>query len=506
MSNHHPHTPAKAPLQTQLQPFPFYPLVLALYPALALLSSNLGQAQPGAALRPLIFSLLGSALLYGALRLIFRRWDRAAALTAAVQVLFFGYGYFYLALEGGALGRHRYLAPLWLALGGVSLWLLLRRRSVAALVTTGLNAVSVILVALPLLQVGVYQVRQAQPAAETGALSASTLPDVYYIVLDGYGRADAIEAAYGFDNAAFTQALQDLGFVLPECAQSNYMWTALSLSSTLNMDYQDVLYPAGMEHPDNVDWAVYHGLIQHSAVRANLEALGYQTVAFETSFAFTEMADADWYIAISDNPLSQQAVAGVTPTAFETLFLRTTALRVLLETRAAWLPAAALSANEGHYQRVSFTLEQLPGAAELPGPKFVFLHLPAPHSPFVFKPDGSYSDVGEEATGYPDTVAYLNNRMIPILQSILEHSATPPIIVLQGDHGWDQPHRLQILNALYLPGENVPQISPTLTPVNTFRVIFNTYFGGSYPLLPDVSYNSPEGRKLDFSVAPFACP
>jgi len=114
--------------------------------------------------------------------------------------------------------------------------------------------------------------------------------------------------------------------------------------------------------------------------------------------------------------------------------------------------------------------------------------------------------VGEEATGYPDTVAYLNQRMIPILSAIIENSAIPPIIVLQGDHGWDQPHRLQILNALYLPGENGPQIPPTLTPVNTFRVIFNTYFGGSYPLLPDVSYNSPEGRKLDFSAAPFECP
>ncbi len=486
--------------------FPFYPLVLAVYPALALLSSNLGQAQPSAALRPMIFSLLGSALLFVALRLVFRRWDWAAILTAVIQVLFFGYGYFYLALEGGVLGRHRYLAPIWLVLGGLSLWLVLRRRSFPMLVTAGLNAFGVILIVLPLLQIGQYQIRLAQPAAGTDSLTAGTLPDVYYIVLDGYGRADALAEAYNFDNTAFIQSLQELGFVLPDCTQSNYMWTALSLSATLNMDYQETLYPEGLEHPDNVDWAIYHNLIQHSVVRANFEALGYQTVAFETSFAFTEVPDADWYIAISDNPLSEQAVAGVTPTAFEALFLRTTALRVLLETRAAWLPAAALSANEGHYRRVNFTLDQLPVAAHLPGPKFVFLHLPAPHSPFVFKPDGGYSDVGEEATGYPDTVAYLNQRMIPILSAIIENSAIPPIIVLQGDHGWDQPHRLQILNALYLPGENGPQIPPTLTPVNTFRVIFNTYFGGSYPLLPDVSYNSPEGRKLDFSAAPFECP
>ena len=371
MSNHHPHTPAKAPLQTQLQPFPFYPLVLALYPALALLSSNLGQAQPGAALRPLIFSLLGSALLYGALRLIFRRWDRAAALTAAVQVLFFGYGYFYLALEGGALGRHRYLAPLWLALGGVSLWLLLRRRSVAALVTTGLNAVSVILVALPLLQVGVYQVRQAQPAAETGA-RAPALPDVYYIVLDGYGRADAVKPPTASTMPPLPKRCKTSVCAAGVRPVQLYVDGALA-SSTLNMDYQDVLYPAGMEHPDNVDWAVYHGLIQHSAVRANLEALGYQTVAFETS-----LPSPRWRTPTGTSPSATIAQptgrGGRDPTAFETLFLRTRRCGCCsnpppgcgcgaLGQRGA-LPAGQLYA--GAAQRGS-----------LPGPKFVFLHLPA---------------------------------------------------------------------------------------------------------------------------------
>ena len=37
---------------------PWYPLVLAMYPALALLSSNIGQVKLGAAWRPLLVSVL----------------------------------------------------------------------------------------------------------------------------------------------------------------------------------------------------------------------------------------------------------------------------------------------------------------------------------------------------------------------------------------------------------------------------------------------------------------
>jgi hypothetical protein len=48
--------------------------------------------------------------------------------------------------------------------------------------------------------------------------------------------------------------------------------------------------------------------------------------------------------------------------------------------------------------------------------------------------------------------------------------------------------KLRILNAYYLPGDPTTEPYPTITPVNTFRVILNGYFGGSLPLLPDRTY------------------
>jgi hypothetical protein len=49
--------------------------------------------------------------------------------------------------------------------------------------------------------------------------------------------------------------------------------------------------------------------------------------------------------------------------------------------------------------------------------------------------------------------------------------------------------RTSNLYALHLPGhQNDGTLYSTISPVNTFRVIFNTYFGTKLPLLEDRSY------------------
>ena len=45
--------------------------------------------------------------------------------------------------------------------------------------------------------------------------------------------------------------------------------------------------------------------------------------------------------------------------------------------------------------------------------------------------------------------------------------------------------RIGILNAYHLPGVDTRVLYPTISPVNSFRVVFNAYFGTNLPLLPD---------------------
>ena len=82
---------------------------------------------------------------------------------------------------------------------------------------------------------------------------------------------------------------------------------------------------------------------------------------------------------------------------------------------------------------------------------------------------------------------------------------SPPIIILQGDHGtqtllkkyddnWDNQNdesiteRMSIFNAYYLPDQNTELIYDSITPVNSFRLILNAYFNTNYELLEDKSY------------------
>jgi hypothetical protein len=60
---------------------------------------------------------------------------------------------------------------------------------------------------------------------------------------------------------------------------------------------------------------------------------------------------------------------------------------------------------------------------------------------------------------------------------------------------------MTILNALYLP-EVVLHQADTTSPVNTFRLIFNQYFGAELDILDDVSYISSYSAPYDFEIVP----
>ena len=75
------------------------------------------------------------------------------------------------------------------------------------------------------------------------------------------------------------------------------------------------------------------------------------------------------------------------------------------------------------------------------------------------------------------------------MNNILSQPGVKLIIIIQADHGFlYSGAEVQILNAYYLPDGGEQKLYPTITPVNTFRVIFDQYFGAHLALLPDKSY------------------
>lgn len=495
--------------------FPFHPFLLAAYPVLALLANNLDEVSLSTSLRPLAISVLGAAVLFLVLRLLFRDWPRAAIAASAAVALFFAYGHVYNFLEGAGLfgftfGRHRILFPLWaLLLAAVLFWLARTRRDLLP-ADRALNLVAVIALVFPLSQIGLTQIQSAaaRPAEASVRLTPppeAPLPDIYYIVLDAYARQDTLNQTYGFDNRPFLDELARLGFTVIPCSQSNYAHTQLSLASTLNFNYLEAIsdrYTAGSASRLGLP-----ELIKHSAARRLLESLGYQTIAFETGFEFTEIKDAGLY-------LSPQSIPSLND--FETLLLRTTAARVVLEGTASLdLEPRTGARAEAHRRRVLHTLSELPNLPlETPAPRFVFAHIVSPHWPYVFGPNGEpVAARGSAKSAYIDQITFLNKQIVPILEAILARSTTPPIIILQADHGSvieNLPRRMNILSAYYLPAGGDTLLYENISPVNTFRLLFNHYFNAGLPLLEDRAnfslYDTPYDYQLIQDTRPGCAP
>lgn len=493
-------------------PVIWYPFLFAAYPVLGLLAHNVGNARPEAGFRPVAAAVLGAAVLFGLLRLLMRDWHRAAFVSAAWVSLFAAYGHVYIELQKKApeYARTDLLAGACLLLAAGALFLATRPRVRMEAWTLPLNIAAVALVVLPIGQIIQKQIVSMEtPQAPTVPLVqvTGTRPDIYYIILDMYTRADTFQNVYKYDNSEFLGGLEGMGFSIAECSMSNYVRTELSLASSLNMVYlTSDLDPRF--NPDSQVRSPLWKLIRESAVTGYLRERGYQTVAFATGYPWSELDNSDQY-------LKPDPVWGGM-TEFETLLLETTAFRILDDEGLINLDVFAFNR---YRERTRYVLDTLPTLAGRNTPQFVFVHLIIPHPPFVFAEDGSpvnaFAYLNEDevyparqfAEGYTMQTKFINREITRIVQEIIANSDTPPVIIIQGDHGpWLQPkeRRLSILNAYYLPG-HPDAISGTITPVNTFRVVFNLYLGGDFELLPDESFYSPVPNHFDFELIPNRC-
>jgi hypothetical protein len=102
--------------------------------------------------------------------------------------------------------------------------------------------------------------------------------------------------------------------------------------------------------------------------------------------------------------------------------------------------------------------------------------------------------------------------MEKIISDIIDKSSVPPIIIIQGDHGPGVPvqsgdynaRRMQILNAYYFPEVDVP-LYAEITPVNSFRILFNYYFDQDLELRDDISFFSSYKEPAEFEIIENQC-
>jgi hypothetical protein len=238
--------------------------------------------------------------------------------------------------------------------------------------------------------------------------------------------------------------------------------------------------------PDSREMTPVYELLQSHQVFRILRTFGYRYFHFGSWWPGTR---------VNRNADVQHNFAAVTTTQFADLLLSTTAVNPFLLKH--FIPSA-------HSLK---TFAKLAEIVPEKGPKFVFAHLILPHQPFVFDADGRLLGDAEarrrtDRENYLAQLAFTNRKIEELVTRILDSSSSPPVIVLQSDEGPAELNGLGlsredtivahalILNALHLPGFDADRLYPTITPVNTFRMIFNHYLGTSFPELEDRAYIS----------------
>jgi hypothetical protein len=508
---------------------PLHPFLLALFPVISLWSTNADYVSPEMVIRSLVLTMTLAASLLLLVHLATREWLKASVITSLILLVVLTYGHFYTVLKDvqmlNPIIRHRYLLPVIGVLLGFVIILVLKNGKIVPSVSLFLTVMSIVLVTIPLTQLILFQINTnsskfkfPQMNVEASSGVQAHTPDIYYIILDAYGREDTLKDFYIYDNSEFIHALEQRGFYVADKSNSNYMQTLLSLSSSLNMDYLDKYIS---QNDGNPSVHFLSGLIDNSRLREFLSSRGYKMVAYETTFE--DLSKADLFLKPPEEKnLSARSLLSINE--FEGMLIDTTIGKAWLDTFYKEQNSSANSILRlpylQHHNRVIFTLTDLANVAKMPGNKFVFAHVISPHPPFVFDrngnfvyppraystSDGNYFNGGREEyiSGYTEEIQYLNKLVLKAVDEIMANSSEPPIIIIQGDHGpgaytvFDSVEqsnvqdRMAMLNAYYFPDRQYVKLYPSISPVNSFRVVLDEYFGAALDLLPDNHYFSTE--------------
>ena len=471
-----------------------YPVLLAVFPVLFLYTQNIDQTTARQALSPLWFSVPGALLLWFLLYLWMRNIFKAGLATTLFVILFFFYGHFYTLLEKRDIlvPSQGILLPLLVLVCGYLVYFIKITRRDFRNTTKVLNAVAAVLILINLFNIVSYQIGKpalspnqtlSQPnfaatntipkgtVASTVPEEASARPDIYFIILDEYANPDTMKDLYGYDDSELLSNLKNQGFYVAPNSQMHNDETIRAIASILNMEYT----------PETEATDVTYQRITNNAVVNYLRPLGYQYVYFGQWYEEGRyQIPADIYYNFYE-----AAEKGTLTTEYSTTFWNTTAISPFYNYFLG-------QQYEGYYRDALLnTLNQLQKVPEIAGPKFVYAHLICPHAPFVFGPNGeridstNYYNVDDKQY-YLGQYIFISQEIDKVIGQILSKSTTDPIIIVQSDHGprWTSQWE-KILNAYHLPGDGEKLLYNNISPINSFRLIFDHYFNANYEMLED---------------------
>jgi len=511
----------------------FHPFLIAFFPIMAIYSVNIGLIQLEQFVFPTIL-IVGSALLFFlCLKYILKNGKKAALIVTLAFIIFFSFGHVYNMLNQVSigdidLGSNRILLPIFVISFGIGSFLIVRTKRTLDNATSIVNTISVVFITVIIAMVGIEafgcdecliqqtyslgifsnQIMDSTLYFEEHSFSVSesdSLPNVYYIILDGYPRNDVLKKHLDFDNSEFINFLKQREFYVAENSYSNYSLSSTSIPATMNMNYINFLTDELGEDSRSYDPLLGKdfGLYADNQVIKNFKSMGYKVAKIgSVPMYLHEMPLADLSLCYKSIHLMDNRL-------FDTV-ARTSMIGYFIE---RW-------SEDMQRQIILCAFEELPKISSYyEEPVFAWSHIMIPHFPLIFGADGEPVTPGEsllvmnnphlfEGTDsswnikqqFLQQLQFANKKSMELVDKILENEKQS-IIIIQSDHGSafdvnlhdptddDVHQRLSNINAIYFPDEKPREILMNdQTNVNTFRIVFNSYFGSDYDILEDKIY------------------
>ena len=521
---------------------PFYVWLLGIYPILYLYSENLGLVKDREVITACASMLAATSLAFLLSNRIIRSRHKTAFMLSICSLVFSLSGHVYVLVF---MPRSLFLWSLfWLIVLAILLLILWRRASSQVLerVTLALNLILLALLAIPgtkivssyvsksinVQPISVFADSATRQDASPKVHDSSTHPDIYYIIPDAYPSDGWLQKIMNYDNSAFTKALEDRGFVVVDHAQSNYGATLLSLASILNMQYIE-RNPSPYTDLDFLRLSV-----SDNQVARQLQHFGYTYVQLLSGF-WMPNPNADIIrdftpggaieVKVSHNDFATIILEG-SPKKWETIpnfenyykqpfmsmYLETTLLRIV-STRLDELFFEDDSEPYSLFapKRFLATIDEVESIVRIPEATFTIIHLLKPHIPVVFDEDGEFLAAIWKPSDREVIAQYkfVNYKFLEMIDTILEESRNPPVIVFQADHGAFRVDTDKDLlrsiefspyAAYHLPDAYIPISFPKpYTIINTFPLIFNALFESERELLDDRLIELPIGYEDVFA-------
>ena len=509
----------------------FHPILFAIFPVLSLYGANAAQLRFQRIFPVLLVAIAFAFVVWLVALYLTKDMLKGSAAASIIIILSFSLGHViqsatWLLASTGIIGswigfvRGQFSDVIWLAAyvvgGAIVMWLLWRSKGLAGPINKGLTFISLVVVLTAAGQIAIGEITkprtsvgnfvkqwnagQATEAISAASSSVATLPDIYYIVPDSFGSSQAFSEYLDYDNSEFINYLEEKGFYVADESSANYAWTELSLTSSLNLDYLDILPEyLGEETSDTLPLEV---MADRNRLFEFLKSRGYLINVFADEYELTDIGSAENYITPQ----------GWVVDAFQNLFLNTTPIPAVLRL------LSLTPAYDFHREHALFMFDRLSEFESGNRPQFILAHFMVPHPPFVFGPNGErvgedqsiYFDGGlvlitgetraDYIEGYVGQTEYVSDRLEQVVDAILTDRDRPVLIVIQGDHGpaslmhplsleeTDVRERMPILNAYYFSDGDYSDLYENISPVNTFRLILNQYLGTELALLPDKHY------------------